>query len=184
MGIPDQDTKRPTFERRGSTFDTAVEEIFGGPQSKENFVVRPGEIRKALSLPTGRKTKLQNYRIRNDLGLKNGFWYNRQGLPLDQVEPFIRKLAKLHKQPWKANRASFYALMFYQIAEDLGDDGMPFLAAKHVLGEPGVHRWHNCGKGDEIFGYHPKMKLHKKMLSTTMTSTEEVRKLYDERFSC
>lgn len=182
MGLPNQDTEGSTLPRRRSSLDIAIEEVYGGPQSRENFVVRPGEIRKALALPGGKKTRHQNYAIRKKLGLRNGSWYNRLGLVLDDVAPFVAELARLHGQDFKARRADWYALMFYQAAADLGDDGIPFRAAKLLLGEESELRYHNHNKGDEIFGYHPKMKPYKKLLSTTMTSLQELEPLHEQRF--
>ena len=87
MGLPNQNSEGSTLQRRRSSLDIAIEEVYGGPQSRENFVVRPGEIRKALALPGGKKTRFQNYAIRQKLGLRNGSWYNRLGLVLDDVAP-------------------------------------------------------------------------------------------------
>lgn len=182
MGLPNLNSEGSTLPRRGSSLDIAIEEIYGGPQSRENFVVRPGEVRKVCNFPPLKRPKDQDYQVRKKYGLENGRWFSRIGVTMDNLEEYIWRLAKLNGQDFKIRRAGMYASIFYQAAADFGDDGLPFTAANRLLDKPDVKRWKGDGKGDEIFTWHPCNWAYKEILTTTMTTRKEIEKLYEEKY--
>lgn len=100
---------------------------------------------------------------------------------MDDVAPFAYELARLNGQGFKARQADMYAAMFAQAAADLGDDGITFSAAKDLIGMPRIKRWWRDGRGVDFFDYHPMNDPYKNILSTTFTTVEEVRVIYERK---
>ena len=180
MGVSNKNPERSTFQGRGSALDFAIEEIYGRPQNSENFVARPGEIRKALGVPVGREYRFVDSYLRKRLGIESSQWFGRVGVHIDDLEPFMWELANHYGKKNARNRSGQYAALFYQAAVDLGDDAIPFTAANRLLGRKDRLRWHNDGiKEDEIYPYHPQMEAYRDLLRTTFTTRKAVEELYE-----
>lgn len=179
MGFPDQHFEGQTLKRRRQTCDSIIEEIYGGPQSRENFVVRTREINKLLDL---KLDKFRVYRTRKALGLAPGHWYNRTGFPVETLPPFF-KYIMCNEKPSRKRKADFIVDYCRQMALDLGDDGLPTMSACKILWVAPENRWFRDGKGPCPHETHPLYPPYKKLLKTAITTKEGLHRNYDCLYS-
>lgn len=117
--------------------------------------------------------------IRDRLGVKSHKWFGRQGFLIEDLPEVLYEFARINKQMFKARKADHYAMIFQRAAIDLADTAITYRAANRLLGRPTKPRPHLYNVGNEPYGRHPLMEVHRNLFNSTFADRDEVRRLYN-----
>lgn len=176
MGVPNQNSERPTQPGRGQALDSLLKEVDGKSRTSEGFVIRPVEILRLLDLTRDSKNMMNLLRSARALGFTKSQWSSRTGYTVPEAGLILRNLAEKTNKRYRLNRADWYDHEMASAARDLGDDGMTFSESAKLLGIKELEKHGDRDPNLFPFGRHPKQEFYRKWLKQSIAHIDDVRK--------